>query len=67
MRLRQYRIIVPAERLMKELESSKHKITHVYMQRKAPFFQKAPCGAKEGRKSHLFGGARCFNHENELE
>jgi hypothetical protein len=52
---------------MKELESSKHKITHVSMQRKAPIFQKTPCGAKEWRKSHLFGGARYCNHENGLE
>ncbi len=32
--LRQSRIIVPAGRLMKESESSKHKITHVSMQKK---------------------------------
>jgi hypothetical protein len=66
MRLQQYRIIVPVGRLMKDLESSKHKITHVPMQRKASIFQKTPCGAKGGRKRHLFGGARYCNHENTL-
>jgi hypothetical protein len=52
---------------MKESESSKHKITHVSMQKKAPILQKTPCGAKEGRKSHLFGGARFCNHEFNLD
>jgi hypothetical protein len=34
------------------------------MQKKAPGFQQTPCGTKEGRKSHLFGGARYCDHEN---
>ena len=32
------------------------------LQKMATAIQKTPCGAKEGRKSHLFGGARYSNH-----
>ena len=46
-RHRQSRIIVPAGRLMKELESSKHKFTHVSMQKKAPVF---PTNALRGQR-----------------
>ena len=54
----QCRIIVPAGRLMKVSASFKHKVTSVSMHSKAVTIQKTPCGAKEGEKGHLFGGAR---------
>ena len=37
------------------------------MQNKAATFQKMPCGAKEGRKGHLFGGARYDEYFHDLD
>ena len=54
----QFQTIVPAGRLMKVSASFKHKVTTVSMHSKAVTIQKTPCGAKEGKKGHLFGGAR---------
>ena len=59
----QCRIIVPAGRLMKVSASFKHKDTSVSMHFKAVTIQKTPCGAKEGEKGHLFGGARFTDQE----
>ena len=59
---RQCTIIVPAERFYESIsvfQASKHVCVHC--ERWLLLFKKTPCGAKKGRKSHLFGGARYSN------